>query len=158
MSVSPDEFRSILGRFPSGVTVVTTKAADGSDQGMTVSAFCSVSLEPPLVLICIEKTASVHEALTRAPAFVVNILSADQEQIARRFSIVDIDRFEGVGFSRSRNGIAILDDVLGIIECNSFALDDGGDHTIIIGEVEAGRTENGAPLLYYRGGYAQLEH
>jgi len=158
LSVSPDEFRSALGRFPSGVTVVTTKAADGSDQGMTVNAFCSVSLEPPLVLICIEKTASVHEALTRAPGFVVNILSAKQEQIARRFSIVDIDRFEGVGFSRSRNGIAVLEDVLGVIECNRFALDDAGDHTIIVGEVEATRAENGAPLLYYRGGYAQLEH
>lgn len=158
MSVSSDEFRSILGRFPSGVTVVTTKAADRSDHGMTVSAFCSVSLDPPLVLMCIEKTASAHEALTSAPAFVVNILSAKQEQIARRFSIVDIDRFEGVGFSRSRNGIVVLDDVLGVIECNRCALHDAGDHTIIVGEVEAGRAGSGAPLLYYRGGYAQLEH
>lgn len=158
MSVSSDEFRSILGRFPSGVTVVTTKGADGSDQGMTVSAFCSVSLTPPLVLMCIEKTASAHEALTSAPGFIVNILSAKQEQVARRFSIVDIDRFEGVGFSRSRNGIAVLDDVLGVIECGRFALHDAGDHTIIVGEVEAGRAESGAPLLYYRGGYAQLEH
>ena len=124
---------------------------------MTVSAFCSLSLDPPLILICIEKTASVHPALTSAAAFIVNVLSESQEQIARRFSIVDIDRFEGVGFSRSRNGIVILDDVLAIIECNRFALHDGGDHTIIIGEVEAGRAENGAPLLYYRGGYAQLE-
>lgn len=157
MSATPDEFRSLLGRFPSGVTVVTTKAADRSDQGMTVSAFCSVSLEPPLVLMCIEKTASVHEALTSAPAFVVNILSAKQEQIARRFSIVDIDRFEGIGFSRSRNGIVVLDDVLGVIECNRFALHDAGDHTIVVGKVETGRTESGAPLLYYRGGYAQLE-
>ena len=157
MSVSPDEFRSVLGRFPSGVTVVTTKAADGSDQGMTVSAFCSVSLDPALVLICIEKTASVHQALTSAPGFVVNILSAKQEQIARRFSIVDIDRFEGVGFSRSQNGTAVLDDVLGVIECKKSALHDAGDHTIIVGEVEAGRAENGAPLLYYRGGYAELE-
>jgi flavin reductase (DIM6/NTAB) family NADH-FMN oxidoreductase RutF len=125
---------------------------------MTVSAFSSVSLEPPLVLICIEKTASVHDALTRAAAFVVNILSAKQEQIARRFSIVDIDRFEGVGFSRTRNGIAVLDDVLGIIECNRVALHEAGDHTVIVGEVEATRAENGSPLLYYRGGYAQLEH
>lgn len=138
--------------------MVTTKAADGSDQGMTVSAFCSVSLQPPLVLICIEKTASVYDALTSAPGFVVNILSAKQEQIARRFSIVDIDRFEGVGFSRTQNGIAVLDDVLGIIECRKFALHDAGDHTIILGEVEATRAENGSPLLYYRGGYAQLEH
>jgi flavin reductase (DIM6/NTAB) family NADH-FMN oxidoreductase RutF len=158
LSVTPDEFRAVLGRFASGVTVVTTRGADGSDQGMTVSAFCSLSLEPPLVLLCIEHTASVHQALTTAPGFVVNILSARQEQLARRFSIVDIDRFEGVGFNRSSNGYAILEDVLGLIECRRFALHDGGDHTIVVGEVEATSIETGAPLLYYRGGYAQLEH
>jgi flavin reductase ActVB len=140
------------------VTVVTTTGEDGSDDGMTVSAFCSVSLDPPLVLICIEKTASVYEALTTAPGFVVNVLSARQEQIARRFSIVDIDRFQGVGFTRSSNGYAILDDVLAVIECRRFALHQAGDHTIIVGEVEATRAESGTPLLYYRGGYAQLEH
>jgi flavin reductase (DIM6/NTAB) family NADH-FMN oxidoreductase RutF len=157
LSVTPDEFRSVLGRFPSGVTVVTTKSGDGSDEGMTVSAFCSVSLNPPLVLICIEKNASAYEALTAASGFVVNILAANQEQIARRFSIVDIDRFEGVGYSRSPNGFAVLDDVLGVIECAKFAVHDAGDHTIIVGEVEAARAQNGTPLLYYRGGYAQLE-
>jgi flavin reductase (DIM6/NTAB) family NADH-FMN oxidoreductase RutF len=158
LSVTPDEFRSVLGRFPSGVTVVTTKNGDGSDEGMTVSAFCSVSLNPPLVLICIEKNASAYRALINAPGFVVNILAASQEQIARRFAIVDIDRFEGVGYSRSQNGFAILDDVLGVIECATFAMHDAGDHTILVGEVEAARAQSGTPLLYYRGGYAQLEH
>jgi flavin reductase (DIM6/NTAB) family NADH-FMN oxidoreductase RutF len=158
LSVTPDEFRSVLGRFPSGVTIVTTKNRDGSDEGMTVSAFCSVSLDPPLVLICIEKNASAYGALTTASGFVVNVLAASQEQIARRFSIVDIDRFEGVGYSRSQNGLAVLDDVLGVIECATFAMHDAGDHTIIVGEVEAARAQNGTPLLYYRGGYAQLEH
>lgn len=158
MSVSEDEFRAVLGRFPSGVTVVTTTDDSGSDQGMTVSAFCSVSLHPPLILICIEKSASAHKALTTAAGFVVNVLSARQEQIARRFSIVDIDRFEGVGFTRSSQGYAVLDDALGIIECSRHQLYDGGDHTIILGQVEAMRAEQGTPLLYYRGGYAQLEH
>jgi flavin reductase (DIM6/NTAB) family NADH-FMN oxidoreductase RutF len=125
---------------------------------MTVSAFCSVSLHPPLILICIEKSASAHKALTTAAGFVVNVLSARQEQIARRFSIVDIDRFEGVGFTRSSQGYAVLDDALGIIECSRHQLYDGGDHTIILGQVEAMRAEQGTPLLYYRGGYAQLEH
>jgi flavin reductase ActVB len=147
----------VLGRFPSGVTVVTTKSSDGSDQGMTVSAFCSVSLDPPLVLICIEKNASAYEALTTSKGFVVNVLSAKQEQIARRFAIIDIDRFQGVGYARSQRGYAVLDDVLGIIECNTVATHDAGDHTIIVGEVEATTAENGSPLLYYRGGYAQLE-
>ena len=157
MTVTPDEFRSVLGRFPSGVTVVTTKAPDGSDSGMTVSAFSSVSLEPPLVLICIEKTASAYEALIESTGFVVNILSASQEQIARRFAIVDIDRFEGIGYSRSQNGFAVLDDALGLIECSTVAQHDAGDHTVIVGEVEAARAGTGTPLLYYRGGYAQLE-
>jgi flavin reductase (DIM6/NTAB) family NADH-FMN oxidoreductase RutF len=125
---------------------------------MTVSAFCSVSLEPPLILICIEKTASAYAALTSASGFVVNVLSAKQEQIARRFAIVDIDRFEGVGFTRSTSGYAILDDVLAVIECKRVSSSEGGDHTIILGEVEGTRAEVGSPLLYYRGGYAQLEH
>jgi flavin reductase ActVB len=139
------------------VTVVTTRGEDGSDQGMTVSAFCSVSLEPPLILICIEKTASAYAAITRADSFVVNILSADQEQIARRFSIVDIDRFEGVGFTRSQNGMTILEDVLGVLECATHAMHDAGDHTVIVGRVDSTQVNDGTPLLYYRGGYAQLE-
>ena len=138
--------------------MVTTRGADGSDQGMAVSWFRSLRLDPPLVLICIEHSASVHEALTTAPGFAVNILSARQEQIARRFSIVDIERFEGVGFTTSSSGYAILDDIVGLIECRRVALHEGGDHTIIVGEVEATRIEIGTPLLYYRGGYAQLEH
>ncbi|MFN2636586.1 MAG: flavin reductase family protein [Gemmatimonadaceae bacterium] len=157
MSVSADEFRSVLGRFASGVTVVTTRANDGSDQGMTVSAFCSVSLEPPLILVCIEKSASVYHALTTASDFVVNILSADQEQIARRFSIVDLDRFDGVGYTRTEKGIAALEDVVALIECSRRETFEGGDHTIILGEVQAARVEKGSPLLYYRGGYTQLE-
>ena len=148
----------MLGRFPSVVTVVTTIDEGGADQGMTVSAFCSLSLYPPLVLICIEKTASAYEALTMSAGFVVNVLSARQEQVARRFAIVDIDRFEGVGFTRSSQGYAVLDDVLGVIECTRQQLYEGGDHTIIVAKVEAMRAESGTPLLYYRGGYAQLEH
>src|SRR5689334_5884219 len=158
LSVTEDEFRAVLGRFPSGVTVVTTTDESGADQGMTVSAFCSLSLHPPLILICIEKTASAYKALTTSGGFVINVLSARQEQVARRFAIVDIDRFEGVGFTRSSQGYAVLDDVLGVIECTQQQLYDGGDHTVIIGKVEAMRAESGTPLLYYRGGYAQLEH
>jgi flavin reductase ActVB len=99
LSVSEDEFRAVLGRFPSGVTVVTTIDESGTDQGMTVSAFCSVSLYPPLILICIEKTASAYKALTTSAGFAVNVLSARQEQVARRFAIVDIDRRKAMSCS-----------------------------------------------------------
>ena len=158
MSVTADEFRNVLGRFASGVTVVTALDSDGHDRGMTVSAFCSVSLAPPLILICIEKSASAWRTLTTTGEFVVNILSAEQEQLARRFAIEEIDRFDGVGYSRTQNGIVILDDVVAVIECKRTTLYDGGDHTIILGSVEATRVSNEKkPLLYYRGGYAQLE-
>lgn len=157
MSVTADEFRNALGRFASGVTVVTATDSHEKDQGMTVSAFCSVSLVPPLVLMCIEKNASAYRTLTTTADFVVNILSAEQEQLARRFSIEEIDRFDGIGYSRTQSGIAMLDGVVGVIECRRTTLYDGGDHTIIVGTVEAARVTSEKPLLYYRGGYAQLE-
>jgi len=134
-----------------------TARSEGRDYGMTVSAFSSVSLAPPLVLICIEKSASAHAALTTTHEFIVNILSSEQEQLARRFSIEEIDRFEGVGYSRAQSGIPVLDDVVGAIECRRTRVYEGGDHTIILGEVESGQAKNRRPLLYYRGGYAQLE-
>lgn len=158
MTLDPDTFRSVLGRFASGVTVVTARDANGRDVGMTVSAFCSVSLVPPLVLICIDHTASSHAPLLDTSHFAVNILSADQEAISRRFaSIDDAMRFDGVGYSRGASGAALLDDSLAHIECRRVAEYPAGDHTVVIGEVEAAVAHSASPLLYYRGGYAQLE-
>ena len=157
MMVDQHSFRAVLGRFSSGVTVVTTRDKRKRDQGMTVSAFCSVSLEPPLVLVCIEHTASLYNALTSATHFTVNILSEGQEAIARRFAERDTNRFDGIGYTRGQNGMAVLDDVLGYVECEVVARHEAGDHDIIIGSVEAAVADEGKPLLYYRGGYAQLE-
>jgi flavin reductase (DIM6/NTAB) family NADH-FMN oxidoreductase RutF len=156
--LDPDSFRSVLGRFASGVTVVTTVDPDtGRDQGMTVTAFCSLSLEPPLVLFCAERRVDTHHAVARATHFAVNILCDSQEPLARRFSGPDLDRFDGIGFRRGSTGAAILDDVLAYLECERVASHDGGDHTIFVGEVQHATTRDGRPLLYYRGGYAQLE-
>jgi flavin reductase (DIM6/NTAB) family NADH-FMN oxidoreductase RutF len=157
VSLDPDAFRSVMGRFASGVTVVTTVDDEGRDHGMTVSAFASLSLIPPLVFACIDHEASVHAVLTRAPHFAVNILAADQEPIARRFSEMGGDRFEGIGYTRGTIGPALLDDALAHLECRTVHRAEGGDHTIIVGEVEAAQARSGTPLLYYRGGYAQLE-
>jgi flavin reductase (DIM6/NTAB) family NADH-FMN oxidoreductase RutF len=156
MSLDPALFRSVLGRFCSGVTVVTARDDEGNDVGMTVSAFCSVSLEPPLVLCCIERTAAMHDVLARATAFAVNILSDEQEAISRRFSEREEERFDGIGYERGQNGAALLVGALAWLECRTFARHDGGDHTIVVGEVEHAEARNGAPLLYYRGGYNQL--
>ena len=154
--IDPDTFRSVLGRFASGITVVTTLGPDGADIGMTVSAFCSLSLDPPLVLICIDRQASAFAALEAAEHFAINILSSDQEAISRRFASDD-DRFSGLGYRRGVTGAALLDDALAYLECRHHARHDGGDHVIFVGEVEAASAQRGHPLLYYRGGYAQLD-
>jgi len=159
-TIDPATFRSVLGRFASGVTVVTVRDKQLYDHGMTVSAFCSLSLEPPLVLICIEKSASLHAVLATgntASQFAVNILESKQEELARRFAEEHPDRFEGVGFTRARTGAPILDDCVAIIECEVQSRHPAGDHTIVIGSVIASATSDGSPLLYYRGGYATLE-
>ena len=159
-TIDPATFRSVLGRFASGVTVVTVRDVQHYDHGMTVSAFCSLSLDPPLVLICVEKSASLHDVLATgntASQFAVNILETKQEQLARRFAEEHPDRFDGVGFSRGTTGAPILDDALAVIECQVQSRHPAGDHTIVIGTVIASATSEGSPLLYYRGGYASLE-
>jgi len=157
MTVDQHAFRAVLGRFATGVTIVTAVGPRKRDVGITVTAFSSVSLEPPLVSICIDHSASVYNAMSKATSFVVNILSEGQEAIARRFSEPGPNRFDGIGFDRGQNGAVILMEVLGYVECSVVARHEAGDHDIIIGEVEVAMAEEGKPLLYYRGGYAQLE-
>ena len=155
--LDPDSFRSVLGRFASGVTVLTTRSG-GMDVGMTVSAFCSLSLDPPQVLACVDKSADMHALLPKGHRVVFNILSASQEALSRRFSEEEgSQRFDGIGFSRDKHGIAVLDDVLAWIEGTIVAQHDGGDHSIFVAEVHGATSSDLRPLLYYRGGYAELE-
>jgi len=155
--IDPATFRSVLGRFATGVTIVTARDAHGRDHGMTVSAFASVSLEPPLVLCCIERRTEMHEVLTTATQFAVNFLSSSQESLSRRFAEQLDDRFDGVGYGRGITGTVLLEGILAYLECDLAARYDGGDHTIVVGEVIAAAAHDERPLLYYRGGYAQLE-
>jgi flavin reductase (DIM6/NTAB) family NADH-FMN oxidoreductase RutF len=155
--IDPDTFRSVLGRFASGVTIVSCFDEAGAPQGMTVSAFCSLSLRPALVLVCIDRTATVLPALRQAGGFAINILGADQEALSRRFAKQELERFEGVGFSKGANGNPILEDVLAHLECRTTAQQEAGDHVIFFGEVSDAAAHDGRPLMYYRGGYAQLE-
>ena len=157
MSVDQSAFRAVLGRFATGVTIVTALDRRKRDVGMTVSAFASVSLDPPLVLFCIDHSASVYPSLCKANHFIANILSDGQEALARRFADKDTNRFEGVGYDRGRNGAAVLFDVLGYVECEVVARHASGDHDVIVGRVDVAEAFDGRPLLYYRGGYAQLE-
>jgi flavin reductase (DIM6/NTAB) family NADH-FMN oxidoreductase RutF len=158
MTIDPDSFRSVLGRFASGITIVTTLDATGRDVGMTVSAFASVSLRPPLISVCIDHAASMHGAIRAAERFGVNILAAEQEALSRRFAAVESShRFDGIGYERGESGVVLLDDALAHMECVRVAQHEAGDHTLFIGEVERAVARDARPLLYYRGGYAQLE-
>ena len=156
MSISNEEFRAVLGRFASGVTVVTGKAEDQQLFGITVSAFSSVSLNPPLILVCIDKQSSTHDHFIVGRHFAVNILGDDQELQSRRFASREVDKFSGVGYSDGVTGSPLLDGALASLECRVTHAHEGGDHTIIVGEVEATRLQESKPLLYFRGGYTRL--
>jgi 3-hydroxy-9,10-secoandrosta-1,3,5(10)-triene-9,17-dione monooxygenase reductase component len=150
-------FRHALSRFPSGVTVVTVRGDDGRDYGMTVSAFASLSLQPPLVLVCIGEDATIASAVAAAGHFAVSVLSQDQEALARRFAESDADRFAGNAVTRGVGGLALLDGAAAHLQCAIVARHRGGDHTIVVGEVLFATTVEGAlPLVYALGRYTRL--
>ncbi len=157
MAISPDRFRKVLSKFASGVTIVTLKNDEGI-HGLTVNAFASVSLEPPLVLICIQKNGASHSALSQSEHFVVNILSEDQSELADRFAdskLSSLERFDAVTFHSSKTDIPILDGVLCHLECRIVNEFNAGDHTIFLGEVDAAEIDDSSarPLLFYNSKY-----
>jgi flavin reductase (DIM6/NTAB) family NADH-FMN oxidoreductase RutF len=154
--VDPALFRQLLGRFATGVTIVTTREADGTPIGMTASSLASISLIPPLVSVAIDHAATIHGAVLAATEFAVNILESKQEALSRRFAGNAAVRFDGVGYRIGERGLVLLDGALAHIECRQHALVEAGDHTVVIGRVIGGATGDGRPLLYYRGGYAAL--
>ena len=160
--VSRAEFRAALGEFPTGITVVTT-VLDGIDHAMTANAFTSVSLDPLLVLVCVEKITRFHEAVQEAGVWGVSVLAAGAEEAARWFATRgrplqgQLDRYP---FRRGiYTGVPLLTASLSTLECRTYASYDGGDHTIVVGEVLAARVEpgDGRPLLYYRGRYDAVD-
>lgn len=156
LEVEPSTFRQLLGRFATGVTVITLPGPDGRPAGMTASSLASVSLQPPLLSVCIDREADLHKLIVTAPAFMVNVLESRQEALSRRFAEQHPDRFAGVGYQVGPAGEILLDGALAHIECRHHAVYDGGDHSIIVGLVTGGSTGEGHSLLYYRGGYAAL--
>jgi flavin reductase (DIM6/NTAB) family NADH-FMN oxidoreductase RutF len=154
--VDDSQFRQLLGRFATGVVVITVTAPDGRPHGMTANSLASVSLRPPLVSVAVDHGAELHGLITRGDVFVANVLSSHQEALSRRFADPHDDRFDGVGYSVSRTGGILLDGALAHIECVRHHLAETGDHTIVIGRVIGGATGDGRPLLYYRGGYGAL--
>jgi flavin reductase ActVB len=148
-TISQTDFREALAHFASGVTVITATSA-GGPVGFTASAFTSVSLEPPLVLVCIAHTASAHDAVVAAERFGVSVLGERQGWIAERFARHGIDRFEGVAL-RSDNGatVPLIEGALVHLACRRHATHVAGDHTILIGQVDWGSTVSGRPLVHF---------
>ncbi len=150
------EFRRCLGRFATGVTVITCSDSDGTHYGITANSFSSVSLEPPLVLWNIAKVSRSLQAFLTAEYFGINVLRADQEAISANFARSDTDLFDGMDIHNSGRGVPQLEDYLAWFECRTFETHDCGDHYIIIGEVLDYEARQGSPLLFYRGSYQRL--
>ena len=149
--VSPDDFRAALARWPSGVTIVTA----AGPVGMTVSAFCSLSLDPPLVLVSLAHAATMHDPVLAADGFAVHILEHDQPELSTRFA-TPVDRFDGLAYDTGPFGAPLLHGGVARLVCQKHATTDGGDHTILIGRVVQVDAHSGDPLLYYRGAYRGL--
>jgi flavin reductase (DIM6/NTAB) family NADH-FMN oxidoreductase RutF len=155
--ISSDEFRHVLGHFATGVTVITTFDEAGRPTGLTASSFTSVSLDPPLILVCVDHKAISYPALRDAGRFAVNILHIEQEHISRRFATTRIEnKFEGVEYSVTARRLPIIKDVHAHLECTTVSTHQAGDHTIFVGRVESAQAGDGHPLLYYRGRYDRL--
>lgn len=157
MPVHADVFRQTLGKFASGVTVVTVTDVDGSHHGLTVSAFSSLSLNPPYILICIDKRSSSIPVIERVKAFGVNILASDQQHLSNQFASKREDKFTGVSFEKGPLGMPLLDGALANVECSLTQAVDGGDHVIFIGQMESSSLDDlKQPLVYFSGNYASL--
>lgn len=156
--IDQSEFRRVIGHFATGVAIVTTCREDGSAAGLTVSAVSSLSLDPTLILVCVDRASDTHPWLERAGTFAVNVMEEGKgETLARRFAGgATEEKFRGVAWRPEHTGAPVLDEALAWMDCRVTAALPGGDHTIFVGEVVAADAREGTPLLYYRGGYGRF--
>lgn len=155
-TVDAATFRSALSRFASGVTVLTTHTDDDRDLGMTATAFSSVSIDPPLVLVCVDHDASMASPLKHATHVGVHVLRAGQEELSRRFAGTESDRFAGLAVTRGAGHVPLLEGALARLQCRIVERHPGGDHVIVVAEVLEAEVSDGEPLLYFRGRYGEL--
>lgn len=154
-----DGIKKVMRVFPQGVTVVTTMTPEGP-RGLTVSAFTSISLNPPLVLVSISKASRVHSHFMQSGAFAINLLADDQKSVSQRFAGMDetADRFRGMDFAAGQTGSPVIQGVRAVVECKKWKVYDGGDHSIVIGEVvKAQKLNDKPPLVFYQQQYTTTE-
>jgi len=159
-SLSPELFRSVMGSFPTGVTVITAEREPGKVHGMTANSLTSVSLDPLLILVCVDQKARLLHYLKAQRRFGVNILKSSQQALSKFFALLEQDPAEearlGVHFRWTESRIPLLEDALAHIGCHVVAQYMSGDHTIFLGEVESLELHEGEPLVHHRGGYYRL--
>lgn len=155
-TLTPEEFRDVISHFASGVTVITA-VSDGRWYGTTASAVTSLSLEPPMLLICMSKQSETGRAVAAAGRFGVNILGADQVDLARRFAQKGGDKFDGVAVTPGHWGEPLFEEALATLECRVTEETTGGTHYVFLAEVENASARGGAPLAYFRGEFGRLE-
>ena len=155
MPVGEADFKRAMSQFVSGVTVVTT-VHEGQMYGMTVASFASLSLDPPLVLICVGRRMQTHDAIAGAGRFGVSILGQDQQNLSNHFASKVEDKFAGVDYRLGASGVPLLSGAICTLECDLREQLPGGDHSIFVGSVESAQADGEAPLVYFRSGYRQL--
>ncbi len=154
--LDPKELRRVMGHFATGVTIVTTRGADGTPYGLTANAFTSLSLDPPLCLVCVDRKAESFAHFYDSKVFTVNILTREQEDLSNRFAKSGGDKFTGVATAPGHHGAPLIAGALATLECRITATHDSGDHVIHIGEVEHVQVNGGDPLLFFQGRYRRL--
>lgn len=152
------DLRRVLGQFATGVTVVTARSKDGAPVGTTVNSFTSVSLKPPLVLWCLAHSSQNLAVFRKTTHFAVNILSASQHELSRRFAVPAPDKFDGIDYKDGRAGVPLLEGVIAHIVCRKVQRLPGGDHDIFLGKVEEFRRYDGKPLVFHSGRYHIVTH
>jgi flavin reductase (DIM6/NTAB) family NADH-FMN oxidoreductase RutF len=153
--VERERFRSVMSHFASGVSIITTRH-EGIDYGLTASAISSLSLDPPMLLICVNKSSQTREAIEASRVFAVNILRENQSEVARQFASSRPDKFAGLSVSYGALDIPILNDMLATIECRVTEIVPGGTHAVFLAEVETAQATEGMPLTYFRGRMGRL--
>nr|WP_321456780.1 flavin reductase family protein [uncultured Cohaesibacter sp.] len=154
--IEATEFRNALGRFATGIAVVTTVDGEGNLMGLTVNSFNSVSLDPPLVLWSLDKSSNQLDAFSNSGFYGVSILGSEQQLASNLFAAMADDRFEQISWSAGTTGAPLIDGALAQIECTTEQIIEGGDHIILLGRVVAINAAEGEPLLYYGGAYRSL--
>jgi len=157
LGIDRELFRAVVGSFPTGVTIVTTMGPDGVPRGLTSNAVCAVSLDPPLLLFCLDKRSASLPAILESKAFVVNFLAAGRGDLATRFASPNVDKFAGTrweGAAIAAGAPVLVDDNVAHAECSLWQAHEAGDHYILIGHIESASSNGGPPLMYLRRTYA----